>query len=296
MMVVEKKEEKGVEEFKMEFKIIKKTDELLALELSETSESEVNTLRRLIISEVPTMAIEEVEFIKNDSALFDEMLANRLGLIPLTTELGVYNEVDECKCKGKGCPLCRIEFSLKAKGEGTVYSSELQTKDEKIKSVFDRIPIVKLSENQELILNATAVLGRGKEHMKHSPAVVFYNHKPILKIIDDVKKLEQFKDKLPKEAIKDGKLNEEALLKDNLYEACEGVCEELLKIDYEVDKFIFYVESFGQLAAVDVVIAALEKFNEKIDAFEKALKGNNNTEKVVKEVVNAAKKVTALKK
>jgi len=294
-MDVEKKEERGVEEFKMEFKIIKKTDGLLALELSEACEAEVNTIRRLIISEVPTMAIEEVEFIKNDSALFDEMLANRLGLIPLTTEAGLYNEVDECKCKGKGCPLCRVEFSLKAKGPGPIYASELLSKDEKVKPVFDKIPIVKLLEGQELILNATAILNRGKSHMKHSPAAVFYNNKPILKITNDAKKLEQFKDKLPQEAIKDGKLDEEALLKDNLYEACEGVCEELLKIDYEEDKFMFYIESFGQLAAVDVLIVALEKFNEKIDAFGKALKGNN-TEKVVKDVVKAAKKVTALKK
>ena len=294
-MVVEKKEAREVEEFKMEFKIIKKTDELLTLELLETSESEVNTLRRLIISEVPTMAIEEIEFIKNDSALFDEMLANRLGLIPLTTEMGTYNKIEVCKCNGKGCPLCRIDLSLKAKGPCTVYSSELQTKDEKIKPVFDKIPIVKLSEGQELVLNATAILGKGKEHMKHSPAAVFYNHKPILKINNDTKLLEQFKDKFPKDAIKEGKFDEECLLKDNLYEACEGVCEELLKVGYETDKFIFYVESFGQLAALDVVIVALEMFNEKIDAFEKALKGNT-TEKVVKDVVKAAKKVTALKK
>ena len=75
------------------------------------------------------MAIEEVEFIKNDSALFDEVVANRLGLIPLTTDLNTYNEKESCKCSGKGCPLCQVEFSLEAKGPCTVYASEIISKD-----------------------------------------------------------------------------------------------------------------------------------------------------------------------
>ncbi|MCD4760098.1 DNA-directed RNA polymerase subunit D [archaeon] len=292
-MVVEKKEAEEVEEFKMEINVIEKIDKKLVLELSNTNETEVNTLRRLIVSEVPTMAIEEVEFIKNDTALFDEILANRLGLIPLTTDLKIYKEGDDDK---KGKVLNQVEFKLKAKGPVIVYSKELESTDEKIKSVFEDIPIVKLLEGQELELHAIAVLGRGKQHMKFSPGVVYYHHKPILVINNDAKKIEQFKDEFPKQAFKDGKLNEEALLKDNLYEACEGACEELLKVDYEEDKFIVYIESFGQLDCVEMIITALEKLNDKIEEFEKALKGNNLTEKVIKDAVNVAKKVTKLKK
>lgn len=271
----------------MEIKLIEKTNEKLVLELSDTNETEVNTLRRLIVSEVPTMAIQEVEFIKNDSALFDEILANRLGLVPLVTDLSVYSEVDP---KKKGKVLNQVEFKLKVKGPCTVYSKDLHCTDDKIKPVFDNIPIVKLLDNQELELHATAVLGRGKKHMKFAPGVVYYYNKPKLKINNDLKKIEQFKDKFPEGAFKDGKLDEESLLKNNLYEACEGVCEELLSVGYEEDIFIFKLESFGQLEPVEIIVVALEKFNEKLEEFDKLLKGSKD--QPIKNVANMAKKLT----
>jgi DNA-directed RNA polymerase II subunit RPB3 len=49
--------------------------------------SMANSLRRIMISEVPVMAIELVKIVKNSSALNDEYLAHRLGLIPLSTIL-----------------------------------------------------------------------------------------------------------------------------------------------------------------------------------------------------------------
>src|SRR3989338_9050267 len=48
------------------------------------NESLANAIRRSV-AEVPTLAINEVEIFKNDSAIYDEMLAHRLGLIPLKT-------------------------------------------------------------------------------------------------------------------------------------------------------------------------------------------------------------------
>lgn len=42
-----------------------------------------NALRRILIAEVPTLAIETIYFINNTSVIQDEVLAQRLGLIPL---------------------------------------------------------------------------------------------------------------------------------------------------------------------------------------------------------------------
>lgn len=51
--------------------------------LSETDTSVANTLRRIMIGEVPTLAIDLVEFHENSTVLNDEYIAHRLGLIPI---------------------------------------------------------------------------------------------------------------------------------------------------------------------------------------------------------------------
>ena len=65
-----------------------------------------------MIDEVPTMAIEDVEFRKNNSILYDEMLAHRLGLVVLKTDLKSYDLLEECTCKGKGCNLVSAAIKL----------------------------------------------------------------------------------------------------------------------------------------------------------------------------------------
>ena len=61
-----------------------KNKDRMSFEMSGTDISYANTLRRLFMNDVPVLAIEDVEFRKNDSGLYDEMVALRLGLIPLS--------------------------------------------------------------------------------------------------------------------------------------------------------------------------------------------------------------------
>ncbi|MDD9953291.1 MAG: DNA-directed RNA polymerase subunit D [Candidatus Woesearchaeota archaeon] len=129
-----------------------------------------NTIRRLILNEVPTMAVELVEIAANDSILYDEMVAHRLGLIPLTTDLKGYNlpTAEEME-SGEFLAQSSCQLSLEAKGPCIVYAKDLKSKDPKVKPVYPDMPIAKLLEGQELKVIVTAVLGQGKDHTKWSP-------------------------------------------------------------------------------------------------------------------------------
>ena len=231
-----------------------------------------NTLRRLIVNEVPTMAIDVVEFNKNNSALYDETVAHRLGLVPLTTDLKSYNLPKDCKCEGKGCESCQLKLIIKSKGPCTVYSSEIKSTDPKVKPVYDTIPIVKLVKDQELVVEATAVLGKGLEHMKFSPGLATYFGYPEFVIKSD-SNIKSFIEKAPKGLCKaDGKKIEFIdVLKWN--EACFDYAKENnIEIKLNEEDFIFEIESWGQLSTKEILTTALMLFDEKLDEFSKLLK------------------------
>ncbi len=135
-----------------------------------THNSIVNALRRTIIDHVPTFAIEDVEVVKNESPLYDETIAQRLGLIPLSTDLKSYNFKSECSCGGVGCALCEVKLSLFQDEEGYVNSGALQSDDPQIIPVDKDIPITKIFPGKKIELNLKAVLGTGIEHAKWAPA------------------------------------------------------------------------------------------------------------------------------
>ena len=71
----------------MEIEFASLDDSLARFTLSGASAAFANAFRRAMIGEVPTLAIEDIRIYDNTSALFDEMLAHRVGLIPLKTDL-----------------------------------------------------------------------------------------------------------------------------------------------------------------------------------------------------------------
>lgn len=155
--------------------ILEKSKESIKFVIDGIKPSLANALRRIMISEVPTMAIEWVDFKKNDSALYDELIAHRLGLIPLTYDRKAYKLPEECREASVKDSQCYAKLKLKKKGPCIVYSGDLESEDENVKPVFDKIPIVELLEGQEIELIAYARLGYGKEHIKWQGAVVGYS-------------------------------------------------------------------------------------------------------------------------
>ena len=117
-------------------KIREMKDDFLKFELRDTDASMANALRRVMIAEVPTMAIDLVEIEVNSSVLNDEFIAHRLGLIPLTSERAMSmrfsRDCDACDGDGQ-CEFCSVEFHLLAKciSDSTldVTSKDLYTPD-----------------------------------------------------------------------------------------------------------------------------------------------------------------------
>jgi len=157
-------------------KMLEETVNSVTLQLEGIDRSYANAVRRFCIAEVPAMAIDDVVILENSSVLYDEILAHRLGMIPIKTHLEKYNLPEECDCGNPlGCHKCRVLFVLDAKGKdriSTVYSGDLVSEDREVRPVSESIPLVKLAQGQSVKLEAYARLGKGKEHAKWQPSTV----------------------------------------------------------------------------------------------------------------------------
>lgn len=153
--------------------VIEKSSERIVVKFNNVPRQYVNSLRRLAISEVPTLAIDDVVMLENSSVMHDEAVAHRLGLIPLRTDPGRFVMPHECDCKSTlGCSKCRVLLVLDSEASDktkVVTSGELVSEDELVKPVSKDIPIIVLAPNQKLKFEAYARLGTGKDHAKWQP-------------------------------------------------------------------------------------------------------------------------------
>jgi DNA-directed RNA polymerase subunit D len=149
----------------MKAEVIESNDSVLRFVLKDASNAYANALRRMAMSHVKCFAIDKATFYENTSAIFDEYIAHRIGLIPIATPSSGYSETDE------------IMFTLDATGPKTVYSRDLESSDKEVKVKNGNIPIIKLAQDQRLRIEAKAVLGEGARHAKFQPGIVTYEQK-----------------------------------------------------------------------------------------------------------------------
>ena len=254
----------------MDIKPITKQGNKLTFLLKDSNPAFANTLRRIMISEVPTMAIKRVTFVKNNSALFDEFLAHRLGMLPIITDLSSYVQSDKCSCKGAGCAKCQLIITLKAEGPLTVYASDLKFQDPKIKAIYAKMPLVKLLKGQELEFEAVATLGTGKEHAKFSSCLAHYRGYPKINV-DKVKNPEEVVKSCPTNVFElKGKqpvvVNLEACI---LCMGCVDAADPKGSVTVESSEkdFIFTIESWEKLSPEEILSKALDILDEKLDEF-----------------------------
>ncbi len=136
----------------MDIKIIKDTDNYMEILLKNVDLALVNSLKRICGEEVKTLAIDTVDFYDYNGIIPLEMLAHRLGLVP------IYSVGEETI----------FELNVTADHDGqVVYSKELIADDTKV--VYDDMPLVNLNKNQTIKLKAKATWNNGAEHYKWSP-------------------------------------------------------------------------------------------------------------------------------
>lgn len=267
----------------MKIEVLEKDETNLRIVIRDADVSLMNALRRIGLAEVPAMAIDEVVMIENSSILQDEMIAHRLGLVPLKTNLDEYSLPEDCECKSEfGCGQCRVTLTLNAEsteGTRTVYSGELVSESQSIIPVTEKIPLVKLAKGQKLKLEAYARLGKGKAHAKWQPVCVCaYKYYP--KIITPVGKCEDCQkcaDICPKKvlAMKGEKVDVRDLLSCNLCMDCVEACpkkEAGIQVEWEKNAFVMNIESTGALPPERVLQEATKILDKQLNEFEEQLK------------------------
>ena len=188
----------------MKAEIIKNEGNQIQLLLKDAKTSEVNALRRTILTDVPKMAISRVRFemgliddngesYESVNVLPDEVIAHRLAMLPIPTYYDRFCFPEEDPANEGlpedqwGSPASQIIYHCSVRGPSKDSEEEsvvvragdlnvLGEADLQIPEQYKGIPLTTVIRGQYLEFYAYAVIGRGSEHAKFIPAsgVTFY--------------------------------------------------------------------------------------------------------------------------
>ena len=289
----------------LNIKINNCSDDLLRLDISGIDPSIANAIRRVMISEVPTVAIDKVHLWQNTGVIQDEILCHRLGLIPVWVP--DIDSIESAKEEGDDFDISgAIKFKLHVKcpmdfpkGQNLhVYSKDLkfeaQTKTQKAwpsppKPVHPDILIAKLRPGQEIECELFCLKGTGKIHAKWSPVcTASYRLMPDITILQEqrgeaARKLVEL---CPKNVfdIEDDRV---IVKRPRDCSACRRCIEEIPQGIVEIakvkDQFIFSIESTGCMPAAEIFARAMGILVSKCEVSRKHLTAFVTGEEEVKQ-------------
>lgn len=258
-------------------KIIEEGDTFIRFEINDISPAYANLLRRTLINDIPKLAISKVNFHHGEirqegdkvysslTSLFDEVIASRLGMIPLPTDLKM-NERENCSCEGKGCSLCTVNYSIFVVGPKKVTSGDLIAIGDETLSPRDKeIPIVELNERQAMMLDAEATMGRAKEHARFQTTTgVSYRYGRELKVSAKELEVGEVIENSPKNVVK--KNDKEVIFTSDYPSKYVGKLYRMDSLEVKEDerRFIFYFETDGSLNPREVLDYALSRIRERL--------------------------------
>jgi DNA-directed RNA polymerase subunit D len=218
-----------------------------------TNISLANALRRSV-NDIPILAVDECDIYRNDSALYDEIISHRLGLVPLKN----------LKLKGDKA----IEMKLKVKGKGE--RTEVLVGELGDNIVYPDMPLVLLEEGQEIEIAARAKVGTGKEHAKFVPGLFYYKQLPKITISKEGEAQSELAELYPEVFEFDSKLKVKDASASNL--DSEDM-KEFPGVDIEfTEDLVFSIESWGQTKAEDIFTEASKALKANLSEVSKVLK------------------------
>ncbi|KAF7321300.1 Mechanosensitive ion channel protein [Mycena kentingensis (nom. inval.)] len=252
-----------------------------------------NSLRRVMMADLPTIAIDLVEFQSNTTVLPDEFIAHRLGMVPLVSNNceAAMRYTRDCTCLA-ACQYCSIQLKLDVSCHGnntmdvtsnhlevTPYQTEYgdmgegEAGDEPSKRGenfghpvgkhdpdIPPVLLCKIRKGQELRIRCVAKKGIAKEHAKWSPcSAVSFEYDPYNKLRHTSYWFET-----------DARL--EWPMSENSREEDPPREDEVFDFNAQPHKFYFEVETDGSLGPQEVVMQGLTELQSKLAQIVLALK------------------------
>lgn len=186
--------------------IIEMTDKKVVVDINDVTIPYVKTFTDVLLTKIPTMAIDTIEFKKNTSSLVYELIADRLGFIPIKANPDNFEYFD-----GKYTEHNTLVFSLNKSGPSwndiivnpnlmDVMSGDLKWvpfediaqinfdrtpdynqrdkfKDDPIRVVDENYVILKLRPGEDLDVMCYCLKGTNKFHAKFSPIAALRSRK-----------------------------------------------------------------------------------------------------------------------
>uniref|UniRef100_A0A182J1L4 DNA-directed RNA polymerases I and III subunit RPAC1 n=1 Tax=Anopheles atroparvus TaxID=41427 RepID=A0A182J1L4_ANOAO len=280
----------------------------LEFDMIGVSPAVANVFRRLMLSEVPSMAIEKVHIYNNTSIIQDEVLAHRLGLIPLRADPRMFeykaNETDpptaqdslefelKVKCTRRNKDVSEVTNNDNMYKNHSIYSGQIKWvpignqstvyTEASVGPIDDDILISKMRPGHEFDIKLFAVKGVGKDHAKFSPvATVSYRLLPDITIErpivgNDARLLQ----KCFSPGVIEIDKNDCAYVQDARYDSCSRnvyrypQLADAVTIARVRNHFIFTVESLGALKPDVIFVEAAKALKKKCRMFLDEIKGN----------------------
>ncbi|RLI36577.1 DNA-directed RNA polymerase subunit D [Candidatus Bathyarchaeota archaeon] len=256
----------------MELEVLELEGDTLRVLVKGAHTAFVNALRRIMIAEVPCMAVEVVSIVENSSVLDDEVLAHRIGLVPLKMDPRIVEEEPD--------KIVRLELVAEAENETiTVYSGDMKSDSPDVVPLYPNIPIVKLAPGQRIYLIAKARLGTGSEHARWQPvSVAAHKYLPIVRV--DVarctlcgKCIEICPKRIFDKTV--SALKVKNVLACTLCRDCVDACPldpPAIDVSWEEGSYVMYIESTGVLPPDFILKQATKVLERKLNEFEEKLK------------------------